>query len=74
MEQYDYDVAIITAVTIETESVKRCFAGWKKLSFDNDEKVQYYVTEFESVSGKRRLVTCQQMQMGMTACKEENAK
>ena len=30
--------------------------------------MQYYVTEFESVSGKRRLVTCQQMQMGMTAC------
>lgn len=68
MEQYNYDVAIITAVSIETESVKRCFKDWKKLSFDNDDKTQYYTAKFDSVEGERRVVTCQQMQMGMTAC------
>lgn len=68
MEQYNYDVAIITAVSIETESVKRCFKDWKKLSFDNDDKTQYYTAKFDSVEGEKSVVTCQQMQMGMTAC------
>ena len=68
MKQYDYDVAIVTAVAIETESVKRCFTDWEKKTFENDDKVQYFVTKFTGASGERRLVTCQQMQMGMTAC------
>ena len=67
-DSYDYDVAIITAVTIETESVKRCFDGWKQVSFDNDENTKYSVTTFHSRDGEKRLATSQQKHMGMTAC------
>lgn len=69
MIEYDYDVAVITAVTIETKGFKRCFEEWEKVLFENDEGITYWETHFRGSDGKvRKLVTAQQMHMGMTAC------
>ena len=67
-KHYDYDVAVITAVSTETKSIKRCYDKWERISIDNDDKTEYYATDFYSGDEKKRLVTCQQMHMGMTSC------
>ena len=66
-KEYLYDVAIITAVEIETECLKRRFSGWQSISFEDDETMEYFETTFQSTSGEKRLATCQQQHMGMTA-------
>lgn len=63
---YNYDVAIITAVKIETESVKRLYESWSEIKLDDDSQL-YYETSFEKDGVKRRVLTAQQTEMGMTA-------
>ena len=63
---YNYDVAIITAVQIETDSVKSLYDNWKEIKTDNDSQV-YFETSFEKDGVKRLVITSQQHEMGMTA-------
>ena len=63
---YNYDVAIITAVKIETESVRKLYSDWTELKTENDSQI-YYETTFEKDGVTRRVITAQQREMGMTA-------
>ena len=63
---YNFDVAIVTAVKIETESVMRLYDDWKEVKISSDTQV-YYETSFEKDGVKRRVITAQQNEMGMTA-------
>lgn len=63
---YNFDVAIVTAVKIETESVMRLYDDWKEVKISSDTQV-YYETSFEKGGVKRRVITAQQNEMGMTA-------
>ena len=64
---YNYDVAIITAVDIETESVKRLYDNWEKIKIDNDEEQTYFETSFVKDGVTRRVISAKQPEMGMTA-------
>ena len=66
--KYNYDVAVVTAVVVETEGIKKRFENWEKKVFPNDTKTDYYITTFNSGGKERKIVTAQQTQMGMTAC------
>ena len=63
---YLYDVAIITAVDIEEESVIRLYDKWKKIELPDDNQV-YYETNFLKDGINRHLITAKQNEMGMTA-------
>ncbi len=64
----DYQTAafILTAVIIETESIKELYNGWKRVKIPGDSQV-YYETFFEKDGRRQRIVTAQQGVMGMTA-------
>lgn len=66
MEEYRYEVALITATKMETAAVMQMYDDWKKIDMDNDIQV-YYETEFNHDGKKCRIVTTQQNAMGMTA-------
>ncbi|MBQ7202417.1 MAG: hypothetical protein IJS03_00205 [Eubacterium sp.] len=63
---YIYDVAIITAVEIEEESVKRLYDSWKEIKYPDDNQL-YYEAAFVKDSVTRRVITARQKEMGMTA-------
>ena len=63
---YNYDVAIVTAVEIEEESVKRLYDDWKEVRLDNDKYV-FCEASFEKDGITRRVITARQNEMGMTA-------
>lgn len=63
---YLYDVAIITAVDIEEESVKRLYDSWKEIELPEDSQI-YYETSFLKDGINRHLITAKQNEMGMTA-------
>ena len=63
-EQIDY--ALITAVPIETEAVKRLSEKWDKIKFDNDIN-SYYIGEILNQTRKEKIVTVQCPDMGMVA-------
>jgi len=46
MQKYNYDVAILTAVVIETESVRRLYRDWKRVELSHDEQ-EYFEASFE---------------------------
>lgn len=59
---------ILTAVEVETASVRAAFGGWKRAAVHGDHQ-SYYETFIENSRGERvRIVTAQQDVMGMTAC------
>lgn len=62
-----YDVAIVTAVKVETEAVKKLSTQWKKEPMGDDSTTLYYTTEFINNGRKLNVVTAQQSEMGMTA-------
>lgn len=66
MEDYDYEVALITATKMETAAVMQMYDSWRELDFDNDVQM-YYEAEFPHDGRLCRIVTTQQNAMGMTA-------
>lgn len=63
---YRCDVAILTAVAIETESVRRLYPAWEKTQLEHDDQI-YHESSFEKDGIRRRVITAQQNEMGMTA-------
>lgn len=60
------DCAIITAVPIEFDAVRKCDLGWEKISIDND-PTSYYCGKIEHGDNVISFVLAQQDQMGMVA-------
>ncbi|MEC2076313.1 hypothetical protein [Metabacillus fastidiosus] len=60
------DVAIITAVKIETDAVKNLKDSWEREKIDGD-PTYYYSSMFSSGLKQLRVVTAQQSEMGMSA-------
>ena len=63
---YIYDVAIVTAVDIEEESVKSLYDSWKEINQHDDNQI-YYEAAFVKDGVQRRVITAKQKEMGMTA-------
>ena len=63
---YQCTAFIITAVEVETESIKRYYTSWKRVIVSGDSQA-YYETYFEKDGERYRIVTAQQSVMGMTA-------
>jgi len=66
MDDYGCSAAVLTAVEIETKSVRDRFSGWKRVSVPGDRQ-EYYKTVFERGGIEHSIVTAQQAVMGMTA-------
>ena len=64
---YNYDVAIITAVDVEFNAVKNLSDNWKRIQVNND-STTYLETDFEDGNGAVRVIICCLPQMGMNAC------
>lgn len=62
------DVAVICAVDVEMDAVKKSFMkdGFERITFANDSSDYYYV-ELETQSGKITVAIAQQREMGMAA-------
>lgn len=58
------DYAIITTVQVETDAVRSLSSHWEKVSFIND-PMEYYISEFDSEKGKKKVVSIQSSDMGM---------
>lgn len=63
---YQCTAFIITAVVIETESIKSLYPYWKRVIVKGDRQA-YYETFFEKDGERHRIITAQQSVMGMTA-------
>lgn len=57
------DVAIITAVKVETDAVRKLVCNWEKVEFEHDPTI-YYKTKF---NGDIQIITAQQSEMGMSS-------
>ena len=69
--EYQYDVAIITALQrIESDQLRKVFGGnWEALEVEGDDTTTYYTSELEVKSGvKIRVVTCYQQLMASISC------
>lgn len=71
--KYDYDVAIITAVEVETKAVKRLCDNWHT-SYKETDPTVYYFSEFNRNDRKIKVVTAQQSEMGMAAASTLTSK
>lgn len=65
MEEYNYEIALITATKMETTVVMQMYGNWEKIYLDNDTQT-YYETGFVRDGKQCRIVTTQQNAMGMT--------
>lgn len=70
---HDFEVAIITAVEVETEAVRRLYESWEMIQIENDPTI-YYKSEFYIGDRKCKLVTAQQSEMGMAAAATLSSK
>ena len=64
--EYDYDIAIVTAVEKELKSIKNLCVDWKVKEVPNDSEI-YYEGIIESKIKKVKVVLAKQHQMGMPA-------
>lgn len=64
--QEPIDYAIITAVQVEAEAVKRIGSQWTKVKFEDD-NLTYYTGEVTEGSLRKKVVTVQCYDMGMVA-------
>ncbi len=64
--EYGCTAFFITAVVIETESIKKLYNSWKRVRIPGDSQ-EYYESSFEKDGKSYRIVTAQQSVMGMTA-------
>jgi len=60
------DVAIITAVSVETTAIKNMFANWEKHQFAGDPSY-YFICKYQTDRGLLTILQVQQNEMGMTA-------
>ncbi|HRR76028.1 MAG TPA: hypothetical protein P5191_04345 [Ruminococcus sp.] len=65
-EKANFDIALITAVNVETTAVKKSFDNWEKITLPNDPTI-YYTTSIVKESGKVSIVLAEQSSMGMVA-------
>lgn len=63
---YGCTAFFLTAVVIETESVKKLYNPWQRVRIKGDSQ-EYYETFFEKDGKRHRIITAQQSVMGMTA-------
>ena len=66
MDDFECTAVILTAVEIETQSVKHLYKDWHKVHIRGDSQV-YYETYFMRGEEEYKVITCQQKVMGMTA-------
>ena len=64
--QYDCFAVILTAVEIETATLKETFKDWKRVKIEGDEQ-PFFETYLEKDGKSYRIITAQQQVMGMTA-------
>ncbi|WP_158602284.1 phosphorylase family protein [Cohnella endophytica] len=64
--RYDFDLAIITAIKQEFESVRELSSKWEDVRIKGD-PTEYSITQFQNADRKVRVVLAMQHQMGMTA-------
>lgn len=64
--EYGCMAVILTAVEIESRSVRHLFDSWKKIHIAGDLQ-EYYETHISRDGKELRIITCQQSVMGMTA-------
>lgn len=64
--QEPIDYAIITAVPVETDAVKKMGCQWRKVKFEDD-NLTYYVGEITENNLSKKVVTVQCYDMGMVA-------
>lgn len=70
---YDYDVAIITAVEVESKAIKKLYNSWETIELKND-PVTYYKKEVIINEKKIKIVTAQQREMGIAAASNLTTK
>lgn len=66
MLQEPIDYAIITAVPVETDAVKKMSSQWTKVKFEDD-NLTYYIGEITENNLSKKVVTVQCYDMGMVA-------
>lgn len=66
MEDYECTAIILTAVEVETRSVRHLYKEWHKVHVRGDNQ-EYYETYFTRGDEEYKIITCQQKVMGMTA-------
>lgn len=65
-EQYNYDIAIITAINLEFKSILELDANWEVFKIDNDATV-YHSGTFKNESKELKVIAACSPQMGMNA-------
>lgn len=65
-EKTNFDIAMITAVNVETAAVKKSFGNWEKITLPNDSTI-YYKTSIIKENGEISIVLAEQSSMGMVA-------
>ena len=66
MNDYECAAVILTAVEIETKSVRHLYKNWHKVHVRGDDQ-EYFEAFFQRDDEEYRVITCQQKVMGMTA-------
>ena len=66
MNDYECTAVILTAVEVETRSVRHLYKDWHKVHVRGDAQ-DYYETYFSRDGEEYKIITCQQKVMGMTA-------
>lgn len=69
----NFDIALITAVQVETNAVKKAFGRWEKIKMPNDPTL-YYKTSIDNGKCKISIVLAEQPSMGMIAASALSTK
>ena len=72
-DKKSFDVALITAVPVETKAVKKAFGVWEKFNMPNDPTL-YYKTFIDNGKCKISVVLAEQASMGMIAASALSTK
>ena len=59
---------ILTAVEVETASIKKVFGQWSTINVEGDQQTYYETAATNTAGTEMRIITAQQKVMGMTAC------
>lgn len=71
--EYQYDVALLTAVPVEKDAVKELSDDWNKISVKGDSTI-YYETQWDNGKRAIKVVTTSLTQMGMVAAATVTSK
>ncbi len=72
-EKANFDIALITAVSVETKAVKKAFGEWEKFKMPNDPTI-YYKTSISKGECEISIVLAEQPSMGMVAASALSTK